>query len=42
VDKVKIVACDDKNTGFNTTDWGGKSGFLMPSISLFIFGRTGV
>jgi hypothetical protein len=24
VDKVKIVACDGKNTGSNTTEWVGK------------------
>lgn len=32
VDKVKIVACDGKNTGSNTTEWIEKrNGFLMPS-----------
>lgn len=30
VDKVKIVACDGKNTGSNTTEWIEEYGFLKP------------
>jgi len=27
---MKIVACDGKNTGSNTTEWIEEHGFLMP------------
>lgn len=36
VDKVKIVACDGKNTGSNTTEWVEKCGFFMPPSVIFI------
>jgi hypothetical protein len=36
VDKVKIVACDCKNTGSNTTEWAGKTAFLCHLLLLFI------
>jgi hypothetical protein len=36
VDKVKIVACDGKNTGSNTTEWAGKTAFLCHPLLWFI------
>lgn len=35
VDKVKIVACDGKNTGSNTTEWVEKCSFFYATFCYF-------